>query len=109
MLKRSIVAFILICSSLLFSQLTVAQARVKTENKSNPPFRLLTSGKKITVQAKQNIQSVIVWTASGHRVIEQKEINLTTFSFDITINAKIFFVRVDMADGSMYTKRIGLQ
>jgi hypothetical protein len=109
MLKRSIVAFILICSNLLFSQLTVAQAGVKTENKSNPPFRLLTSGKKITVQAKQNIQSVIVWTASGHRVIEQKDINSTAFSFDITINAKIFFVRVDMADGTMHTKRIGLQ
>ena len=109
MLKRGTVAFIFICCSLLFSQLTVAQAGVKTENKSNPPFRLLTSGKKITIQAKQNIQSVIVWTASGHRVIEQKDINSTSYSFDITINAKLFFVRVDMADGTMYTKKMGLQ
>jgi len=109
MLKRGTALIIFICCSLLFSQLTIAQAGVKTENKSAPPFKLLTSGKKITVQAKQNIQSVIVWTASGHRVIEQKDINSTTYSFDITINAKVFFVRVDMADGSMSTKRIGLQ
>jgi hypothetical protein len=109
MLKRSIVAFILICSSLLFSQLTVAQAGVKTENKSNPPFRVLTSGKKITIQAKQSIQSVMVWTSAGHRVIEEKEINATAYSFNITISEKIFYLRVDMADGKMYTKKIGVQ
>ena len=109
MLKRGAVAFIFMCCNLLYLQPIVAQAEIKTENKSNPPFRLITSGKKITVQAKQNIQSVIVWTASGHRVIEQKDINSTSYSFDITINAKIFFVRVDMADGTMSTKRIGLQ
>jgi len=109
MLKRGTVAFIFICCSLLFSQLTVAQAGVKTENKSNPPFRVLTSGKKITIQAKQNIQSVMVWTSAGHRLIEEKEINATAYSFNITINEKIFYVRVDMADGKMYTKKIGVQ
>ena len=109
MLKRGIVAFIFICCNLLFSQLTIAQAEVKTENKSNPPFRVLTSGKKITIQAKQNIQSVMVWTSAGHRLIEEKEINATAYSFNITINEKIFYVRVDMADGKMYTKKIGVQ
>ena len=109
MLKRGIVAFIFICCNLLFSQLTIAQAEVKTENKSNPPFRVLTSGKKITIQAKQNIKTVMVWTSNGHRMIEEKEINSGTFSFNITIAEKVFYIRVDMEDGKMFTKKIGIQ
>jgi hypothetical protein len=29
------------------------------------PFKVLTNGKQITVQTKQNLKSLMVWTASG--------------------------------------------
>jgi hypothetical protein len=78
-------------------------------NNTAKPFKILTSGKKITIQSKQNISSVIVWTAGGHRLIEQKDINATSYTFSITVQEKIFFVRVDMGDGKMYSQKIGVQ
>jgi hypothetical protein len=79
------------------------------EIKSAKPFKILTSGKRITIQSKQNISSVIVWTAGGHRLVEQKDINATSYTFNITVPEKIFFVRVDMGDGKMYSQKIGVQ
>ena len=110
MLKRGIVSvvFILCCVSLLHP-VSAQPFSAKTENKSAEPFRILTSGKKITIQSKQNIKTVMVWTSNGHRLIEEKEINSGTFSFNITIAEKIFYIRVDMEDGKMYTKKIGVQ
>lgn len=81
----------------------------KTANTDTKPFRILTAGKKITIQAKQNIKTVIVWTSNGHRLVEQKDINSDSYSFNITIPEKIFFVRVDMEDGKMYTQKLGVQ
>lgn len=110
MLKRGIVSVIFIsCCLSLFHPVSAQITSAKTESRLAEPFRILTSGKKITIQAKQNIKEVMVWTSNGHRLIEQKEINSSTYSFTITINEKIFFLRVDMADGKMFTKKIGIQ
>jgi hypothetical protein len=110
MLKRGIasVVFILCCVSLLLP-VSGQSISAKTESKLAEPFRILTSGKRITIHAKQNIKEVMVWTSNGHRLIEQKEINSNSYSFDVTIAEKIFFLRVDMADGKMFTKKIGIQ
>lgn len=81
----------------------------KTVSTDSKPFRILTSGKKITIQSKQNLKTVIVWTSNGHRLVEQKDINSNSYSFNITIPDKIFFVRVDMEDGKMYTQKLGVQ
>jgi hypothetical protein len=81
----------------------------KVENSTPRPFKILTSGKKITIQSKQNLKTVIVWTANGHRLIEEKNVNATTYSFNVTIPEKVFFVRVDMEDGKMYTQKLGVQ
>ena len=110
MLKRGIVFVIFIsCCLPLLRPVSAQTVSAKIESKSTEPFRILTSGKRITIQAKQNIKEVMVWTSNGHRLIEQKEINSSTYSFDVTIAEKIFFLRVDMADGKMFTKKIGIQ
>lgn len=72
------------------------------------PYKILTNGKQISIQSKQNIKSVLVWTASGHRIVEQKKINALSFSFTITVNEKIFFILVEMTDGNRYTSKLGV-
>jgi hypothetical protein len=111
MMKYHLLPALLLVFSISVSGPAPAQqpTSAKTENKSANPFRILTSGKKITIQAKQNIKTVIVWTSSGHRLVEQKDINATNYSFEITIPEKVFFVRVDMEDNKMYTQKIGVQ
>lgn len=78
------------------------------ERKTAKPYKILTSGKRITIQSKLNISSVIVWTAGGHRVVEQNDINATSYTFNITVREKLFFVRIDLGDGKMYSQKIGV-
>ena len=81
----------------------------KNEISAAKPYKILTNGKRITVQAKHNIKTVFVWTSNGHRVVEQKEINTTSYSFNITVPEKLFFMRIDMEDGNKFTQKIGVQ
>ena len=80
----------------------------KTETNSQKPYKVLTNGKKITIQSKQNLQSLLVWTATGHRFVEQKKINANSFSFEVTAKEKIIFMLVEMPDGKRYTSKIGV-
>ena len=72
------------------------------------PYKLLTNGKQITIQSKQEIRSVMVWTSSGHRIVEQKEINAATYKFTIAVNERIFFMMLETVDGKRFTEKIGV-
>ena len=79
---------------------------VKKESK---PYKFLTSGKEITIKSSLNIQHIMVWTTSGHRVVEQRDINAASFTFTIPINEKIYFMMVGLEGGKVYTEKIGIQ
>lgn len=72
------------------------------------PYKILTHGKKITIQSQQNLKSVLVWTASGHRIVEQKKIASLSFSFWINAKENIFFIMVEMENGNRYTSKLGV-
>jgi hypothetical protein len=72
------------------------------------PFKILTNGKQVIIQSKQNLKSIMVWTASGHRVVEQKEINATSYSFTLSIKEMIFFLLLETAEGKRYTEKLGI-
>jgi len=78
--------------------------------KQNPnPFRILTSGKQVAIKSSKVIKTIIVWTASGHRIIEQKDVNASSYSFRINANEKLFFVMLQLSDGKVYSEKIGIQ
>ncbi len=77
--------------------------------KESKPYKVLNSGKQITIKSSKNIQHVMLWTSSGHRVVEQREINAGSFTFIIPINEKIFFLMVGLQGGKIYTEKIGIQ
>ncbi len=72
------------------------------------PFRILTHGKQITIRSQQPMHSIMVWTARGHRVVEQKDLNAQDFNFTVTVNEKIFFVMIRMKSGQTYSEKIGI-
>ena len=76
---------------------------------SSKPYKLLSSGKQITIKSTKNIQHIMLWTSSGHRVVEQREINATSFSFVIPVNEKLFFLMIGLVDGKIFTEKIGVQ
>jgi hypothetical protein len=85
---------------------TVNHPSLKKETK---PYKVFTSGKEITIKSSKNILNVMLWTISGHRVVEQKEINAPSCSFVIPINDKFYFLMVGLEGGKIYTEKIGIQ
>lgn len=77
--------------------------------KETRPYKVLSSGKQITIKSSRNIQHVMLWTNNGHRVVEQREINADSYTFTIPINEKIFFLMVGLEGGKIYTEKIGIQ
>ncbi len=73
------------------------------------PYKLLTSGRQITIKSTRDIKHVMLWTTSGYRVVEQKEINNSSFVLNIPVNQKTFFLMINLSNGKIYTEEIGIQ
>jgi hypothetical protein len=97
--------------SLLFflSQAQTVTAPVKPIPGDNKPYKVLTSGRQITIRSTKNIQHVMIWTTDGNRVVEQKNINTTFVNIDMPISRKAFYLMVGLTNGKVYTEKIGIQ
>ena len=73
------------------------------------PYRLLTEGRQVTIRCTQRLESVMVWTSGGHRVIEQKDIKKEEFQFQLTVPARVYFIMIRLSDGSSYSEKFGVQ
>lgn len=73
------------------------------------PYRILTSGKQITIKSTKDIKNVMVWTANGHRIVEQKDINASSYAFTPATGQKVFFIMLELENGMRYTEKIGTQ
>ena len=73
------------------------------------PFKVLTNGKHITIQSKQNLKSLMVWTASGHRFVEEKELTTNSYTFTVPSKEKIFFMMIETAEGKRFTEKMGVK
>lgn len=77
--------------------------------KDSKPYKVLTSGKQITIKSTKDIMHVMLWTTGGNRVIEQKEINSSSYTFTIPVSQKAFFLMIGLSDGKIYTEKIGIR
>ncbi len=101
--------FAVVILSLLFS---VSQAQPESnlpEKKISKPYKVLTNGKQITIKSNKDINHIMLWTIGGNRVVEQKEINNTSFTFIIPVNQKAFYLMIGLKGGKVYTEKIGLR
>lgn len=73
------------------------------------PYKVMTSGKQITINSSRNIFNVMLWTTGGNRVVEQKDINTTNYTFTVPVNQKTFFLMISLSDGKVYTEKIGVR
>ena len=95
---------------LLALYLNVGNAQPESSKKENKPYKILTSGKQITVKSSRNIRNIMVWTASGHRIVEQKDINAGTYSFNVgSAKEKAFFLMIQYESGKPFTEKIGVR
>lgn len=90
---------------------TVSQGQSVNETfpkKEVKPYKILTSGKQITIKSTRDIKNVMLWTTSGYRVVEEKEINNNSFVLNIPVNQKAFFLMIGLNNGKIYTEKIGV-
>ena len=104
--RRLLAAAALSVSFFVSQAQPAADPSVKKETR---PYKVLNTGKQITIKSSRNIQHVMMWTNNGHRVVEQREINADSYTFTIPVNEKIFFLMVGLEGGKIYTERIGIQ
>ncbi|MGB3008500.1 MAG: hypothetical protein WBC06_18435 [Chitinophagaceae bacterium] len=95
--------------SAFFTESPAQQLKNESFYKEAKPFKVLTSGKQITIKSTKDINHVMLWTNNGDRLVEQKEINATSYSFRIPINGRFFFLMVGLTNGKIYTEKIGLR
>ena len=102
--------------SALFCIACCMHAQVKQSPKSEAatsttakPFKVLTNGKQITIQSKQNLKSLMVWTASGHRFVEEKQLTSNSYSFTVPTKENIFYIMLETAEGKRFTERMGVK
>ena len=84
-------------------------ARNTEINTPAKPFKVLTNGKQITIQSKQNLKSLMVWTSSGHRIVEEKDLKTNSYSFAVPAKEKVVFIRLETAEGKRFTEKMGVK
>ena len=102
-IRRFAAIVVIVC----FAVLSQAQS-VRSSMDPKKPYKILTSGKQITVKSSKNIKNVMVWTSSGHRIVEQREINEPSFSFSVNVGEKVFFLMIQFEGSRPYTEKIGI-
>ena len=113
-MRKSFYRLLALLSLSLYISTTVAQSTnnsfdrsFKKEVKS---FKILTSGKQITIKSTKDIKTIMVWTASGHRIVEQTQVNATSFSFNVSgSRERIFFVMVQYEGQKPVTEKFGVE
>lgn len=80
-----------------------------TRSTSAKPFKILTNGKQITIQSKQNLRSIMVWTASGHRFVEEKLLTTNSYTFTVPSKEKVFYMMIETAEGKRFTEKMGVK
>lgn len=76
--------------------------------KETKPYKVITSGRQLTIKCSKAINNVMVWTTDGNRVVEQKNINNNSFTIDIPVYRKAFYLMIGLVNGKIYTDKIGV-
>ena len=108
-IRKAILVFTLFSVTYLIHGQGKPLATFEQNASSSKPYKILTNGKQITIQLKQNLKSLIVWTASGHRIVEEKAIKTSTYSFTVPAKEKIFYMKIETANGKRFTEKMGVK
>ncbi len=89
---------------------TVSFLSIKAQStkKETKPYRVITSGRQLTIKSNKTINNIMVWTTDGNRVVEQKNINNNSFTIDIPVYRKAFYLMIGLTNGKIYTEKIGV-
>jgi len=111
---KSIQRLLALLSLSLYINAAAAQPAINSFDRSfkkeSKPFKILTSGKQITIKSTKDIKTIMVWTATGHRIVEQTLVNASSYTFNVSgSRERIFFVMVQYEGQKPVTEKFGVQ
>ncbi|MBN8675548.1 MAG: hypothetical protein J0L56_15565 [Chitinophagales bacterium] len=101
--------FMVIVTCLLLVLTSLAQPDNDSFKQTIKPYRILTSGKQVTVKSTKLIKNIMVWTASGHRIVEQREVKASTFNFNVPAKENICFIMIQYDGMKPFTEKVGVR
>jgi len=108
-LKAILVSGLFFVTSFIHGQVKQSSKPDSKTTSLAKPFKILTNGKQITIQSKQNLKSVLVWTASGHRFVEEKDLTTNSYTFTVPSKESIFYMMIETAEGKRFTEKMGVK
>lgn len=93
----------------LYLSAAIAQSDASSASRETKPYKVMTAGRQVTIRSTKDIKQVMLWTTGGNRLVEQREINNSAFTFTIPVSGKYFFLMLTLTNGKVYTEKIGLQ
>lgn len=107
--KLSAVIIFLFAINLSFAQDPGPKNKSIIAGRPEPkPYRILTSGKRITIKSSKDISYIIAWTTTGNRFVEQTNPGTSSYNFTVPSPEKIVFIMIEL-NGKRYTEKIGVQ
>ena len=111
---KSIQRLLALLSLSLFINAAAAQPGAndidRSFKKESKPFKILTSGKQVTIKSTKDIKTIMVWTATGHRIVEQTLVNASSYKFNVAgSRERIFFVMVQYEGQKPVTEKFGVE
>lgn len=85
------------------------RAQSDTGSTRQKPYKVVNNGRQLSIQSKQNLKQVMLWTTGGNRLVEHRDIKDNAISFTIPVNGNLFFLMVGMENGKVYTEKIGIR
>lgn len=104
-------AVLILCIATLTSAQSDTLPEIKpgiTGRTTIKPYKVLTAGKRITVQSKTEISKIMVWSSSGHRFIEDNSVKAPSYTFTVTNGERFFYIMLELKDGKRYTEKVGV-
>jgi hypothetical protein len=113
-MRKSFYRLLALLSLSLYISTAAAQSTPNSFDRSfkkeAKPFKILTSGKQVTLKSTKEIKTIMVWTASGHRIVEQTQVNASSFNFNVSgSRERIFFVMIQYEGQKPVTERFGVE
>src|SRR5689334_4294157 len=84
-------AVLILCIATLTSAQSDTSPEIKktlAERIAAKPYKVLTAGKRITVQSKTEINKILVWSSSGHRFVEDNNVKASSYTFTVSTGEK---------------------
>lgn len=94
--------------ALIILSLSVQLLSAQPPKKETRPYKLLSSGRQLTIRSTKPIRNLMVWTLDGHRVVEHRGMNDTQVKLEIPVQRNACYLMIELAGGKVYTERIGL-